>query len=47
MDEDRKKVRETLNFLGIKNENILECKNAKKGEMITLKCKMIGIFQKA
>jgi hypothetical protein len=40
-------VRETLNFLGVKKENIFEFKNAKKDEMITLKCKMIVIFQKA
>lgn len=47
MDEDEIKVQETLEFLGVKKENILKFKNAKKGEMTTLKCKMIGIFQKA
>ena len=47
VDEDEIKVQETLEFLGINKENIFKFKNAKNGEMTTLKCKMIGIFQKA
>ncbi len=44
MDEDQIKVQKTLDFLGVKNENIFEFKNAKKDEMIILKCKMNVIF---
>ena len=44
VDEDGKKVLETLKFLGVEDKNIQIFKDATWGEMNAYKCKMIGIF---
>jgi len=44
VDEDGKKVLETLKFLGVVDKNIKIFKDATWGEMKSFQCRMTGIF---